>query len=326
MTVKTLHRAVRYEIDKTDSLDSVGFLPEEYDYWLNSAIINEVKSKFSGSGVSREAFEQNQKRIDDLRTLVVQTSISTTNESTKSDKPNVYKASLPSSSYWFTVGEEVDIVFKSSTEPVDSLVIGEWYKVENGDITHDGTTYNSGDYFKATTENFSTSDSGEVYECTIKREGITETTSDRYKFDYENPYNEYNLYEEDAKPLRLFREGEVHLITDGNYGVPNYYLTYLKRPQKISIDTVTSGNIEADVLYDVSVSSIDYNGDTYNPGDTFRGVDGVTSFSGTGEVRKTVDLPEHTHDEIVKEASNMMLENTGNPRYQTHSRENIKSE
>lgn len=323
-TVEILHRAVRYEIDKTDSLDSVGFLPEEYDYWLNSAIINEVKSKFSGSGVSREAFEQNQKRIDDLRTLVVQSSISTTNDSNKSDKPNVYKASLPSSSYWFTVGEEVDIVYKDSTESVTSLTIDSWYKVENGSITHDGSTYEPGDYFKATTTSFTTNDSGKVYECTIKRQGITETTSDRYKFDYENPYNEYNFYNKNAKPLRLFRDNEVHLISDGNYGVPNYYLTYLKRPQKISIEPVTE--IESGILYDVSDDSITYNGTDYYPGDTFEGVEGDTTFSGSGIVRKTIDLPEQVHDKIIKEASNMMLENTGNPRYQTHSRENIKSE
>ena len=33
------------------------------------------------------------------------------------------------------------------------------------------------------------------------------------------------------------------------------------------------------------------------------------------------DLPEHTHDEIVKMAANMMLENVEQPRYRTHANE-----
>ena len=327
MTVLELHRAVRYEIDKTDSLDSVGFLPEEYDYWLNSAIINKVKSKFSGSGVKREAFEQNQKRIDDLRTLVKETSISTTKGSESYDISNVYKASLPSTSYWFTLAEEADIVYKTGTSSVgtSNLTVGSYYKVEDGTITHDSTNYSDGEYFKASTTNYTeSSGSPKVYLCTKKRVSINETTSDQFKFDFENPYNEYNFYNYEAKPLRLFRDNQVYLISDGNYGIANYYLTYLKKPQEISIDTITT--INSGTLYDVSENNITYNSTSYTPGDTFEGVDSETSFTGSGEVRKTIDLPEHTHDEIVKEAANMMLENTENPRYQSHSIENMKSE
>lgn len=324
MIVKELHRSVRYEIDKTDSLDSVGFLPEEYDYWLNAAIINIVKSKFSGSGVKREAFEQTQKRIDDLRTLVVKENIDTEKHNDDSSDVIVYKASLPSPSYWFTVGESVYIVIKTGNESIDSgdLKVGSWYKVEKDSITHEGTDYDSGDYFKAESDGYN--GDGKVYECVEKKQGITETTLDRYQFDVSNPYNEFNLHNKEAKPLRLFRGDDVYLTTDGNYHISKYELVYIKEPQKVSIDTVTE--IEEDVLYDVSDSSIDYNGKTYNPGDTFIGVEGEDSFSGTGEVRKTTDLPIHTHDEIVKRTANMMLENTENPRYQTHSVENIKSE
>jgi len=327
-TVLGLHTAVKYEIDKTDSLDSVGFRPEEYDYWLNSAIREKVKRKFSGSGVKGEAFEQHQKRIDDLRTLVGTTSISVTRGTEDFDRPNVYKASLPSS-YWFTISEEVQIVYPTATESTgnSNLTAGTWYKVEGGTISHDGTEYSDGDYFEAATTNY-TIDSGSpsVYESTTKRQGITETTSDYYTFQLSNPYSEYIFYNKQAKPLRLFTQDQVILTTDGEYGITHYYLKYLKSPQEISVSTISSGNIEEGVLYDVTKDIVTYDGTDYNPGETFVGTSETDFTTTSGEVRKTIDLPQMVHDEIIKEAANMMLENTGNPRYQTHTIEERESE
>jgi len=325
---------VKFEIDKTDSLDSVGFKPEEYDYWINSAIREKVKRKFSGSGVKGEAFEQSQKRIDDLRSLVRATQITVERSSDSYDRNSVYKASLPSS-YWIGISEEVDIVYLIDS-PTDvgntSLVTGTWYKVVqvsgSGDtVTHDGTAYSNGDYFEAASTSYSESTAAntEVYECVRKRQGITEATAATYAFQAENPYSEHNFYRKRAHPLRLFEESDVMLTTDGNYGVAYYYIKYLKIPQYISIDTVDSGDIEEGIYYDVSVNDITYDGTTYNPGDVFLGTT-ETTFSGSGEVRKTADLADVVLDEIIKEAANMMLENAQDPRYQTHTIETRQSE
>ena len=97
MTIEEMHINLKLSLDKTDTLDSVGFETEELDYWLNRAIRSLVKTKYKGSSSARgEAFEQNQKRTDDLRTLVEETTIITSNGDS-TEKPNSYQANLPSS-------------------------------------------------------------------------------------------------------------------------------------------------------------------------------------------------------------------------------------
>jgi hypothetical protein len=86
--------------------------------------------------------------------------------------------------------------------------------------------------------------------------------------------------------------------------------------------------------------------DTAKPLRLFMGTTGVTLIPATGysivgyhltylkkpatvQVTATAvdcDLPEHTHDEIVKMAANMMLENIEQPRYNTHMSEVVTME
>ena len=63
-------------------------------------------------------------------------------------------------------------------------------------------------------------------------------------------------------------------------------------------------------------------------GETFLGVSGqdTATPAGTEDVIVTIDLPEHTHDEIVKMVVNILLENIEQPRYQSHSIEMTKVE
>jgi len=281
-----MHTNLKLEIDKSDTLDSIGFEEEELDYWLNSAIKTLVKTKYSGSGSSK-AFEQNQKRIDDLRTLVYEDDITVTRGILDNDKPNSYKALLSSTSqtYWFALSEEIDIVYQSGTTtvPSGSLEVGSTYLVDVvgtpapvlADLIHDGTDYHHGDYFLAANANYTIQGGTtvNVYLCTSLRQGISETTSDTYRQEIDNPYSEHVFENNKAKPLRLFNNLNVELITDGNYGVFTYYLRYLKEPRVLE----------------------------YNVTDS--------------------DLPEHTHDEVVKLAAKMILENTENPRYRTYLNE-----
>lgn len=283
MTISDMHINLKLELDKTDALDSVGFETEELDYWLNSAIRSFVRTRYKGSSSARgEAFEQNQKRIDDLRTLVEEEVIDDTDLSrgtTSSDKPNSYIASLPSSNtYWFTLGEEVTIAYQTATIATasDSLTVGSTYKV-SGSVDHAGDSYVDGDYFIATTTTYT--GTGQVFLCAVKRQGITETTADTYRFHLDNPYSEHNFENYTAKPLRLFKGSNIELITDGNYGIIKYYIRYLFQPTEVDYDTPTN-----------------------------------------------CDLPEHTHDMIVKLAADMILENTENPRYSSHMNETNKSE
>jgi len=72
MTVSEMHNAFRQQVDKSTSLTgSVDFLSEEIDYWLNEAQERFIKQRMFGTNYKQLGFEQGEKRIDDLRTLVV---------------------------------------------------------------------------------------------------------------------------------------------------------------------------------------------------------------------------------------------------------------
>lgn len=243
MNITDMHINLRIEIDKSDALDSVGFETEELTYWLVTVIRSFAAARYKGSSSARgEAFEQNQKRIDDLRTLIEEAgTVISRGDSANFDKPNSYLAALPSSTtpYWFTLSEEVTIAYQISTteETVTSLVVGSTYIV-SGSVTHDSDPYVDGDYFVATTNTYDNT-SGQVYLCAVKRQGITETTADTYTSHINDPYSEHKLENYKAKPLRLFKGIEVELITDGTYGVIEYFSRFMRQPIEVVHPTVS---------------------------------------------------------------------------------------
>ena len=111
MTINEMHNAFKIMVDKTTGLTNPHFLDEEIDFWLNRGIEKFVKTRYSGLNTKGESFEQTQKRIDDLRALVVEETISPM--ILGSVKPNSYVANLDtlSNTYWFTLGEEVESNF-----------------------------------------------------------------------------------------------------------------------------------------------------------------------------------------------------------------------
>jgi hypothetical protein len=114
MTISEMHTAFRLELDKVNSLQYPDFTSVEIDYWINRAIREFVKTRYSGVNYKREGFEQSQKRTDDLRTLVREVTIPCT--ITGAIKPNGYvitngfsNALFTAAPYWLSLGEEVDI-------------------------------------------------------------------------------------------------------------------------------------------------------------------------------------------------------------------------
>ncbi len=85
-------------------------LSSDIFYWINRAVERFVKSRYTGDNSTDKGFEQNQKRIDDLRTLVEEVTIGT---SIGTYKPNSYIATLPVD-YLYLVGEESQISYTNS--------------------------------------------------------------------------------------------------------------------------------------------------------------------------------------------------------------------
>jgi len=78
MTVNEMHIAVNLGVQKIASFQADILLPQEIDFELNIAMMRFVKQRYNaGSNRQGKGFEQSQKRVDDLRNLVVTTSSNT---------------------------------------------------------------------------------------------------------------------------------------------------------------------------------------------------------------------------------------------------------
>lgn len=158
-------------------------------HWLNQAIQRLTKVRYSGTEDGK-GFEQTQKRIEDLRTLIKELRLYVVAGVDGVNKPNSYVATIPSD-YMILVDEEAQIQVPDQ----------------------------SGNFTK------------------LVRVGVTNCTHDTYSRQVVDPYSEHRLHYEVAKPLRLFNNNTVELITDGSYTTTYYYLRYIKTPIQISVDS-----------------------------------------------------------------------------------------
>tara|TARA_R110000824_G_scaffold354243_3_gene541355 strand:- start:20509 stop:21663 length:1155 start_codon:yes stop_codon:yes gene_type:complete len=88
MNVTEMHLAIQQGVDKINSLQADMLLPEEIDLELNKALIKFINTKYGRNNALGKGFEQSQKRVDDLRTLV-----------TEYEAPVTYKDQL-SADFW----------------------------------------------------------------------------------------------------------------------------------------------------------------------------------------------------------------------------------
>lgn len=70
MNVAQMHLAVQQGVDKVNSLQADMLLPEELDIELNKAMFKFVNLKYGKNNKFNKGFEESQKRIDDLRSLL----------------------------------------------------------------------------------------------------------------------------------------------------------------------------------------------------------------------------------------------------------------
>lgn len=139
MTINELHRNFKLELDKSDSLNYPNYEPEEIDYWLNSAVRELVKTRYTGQNIKGESFQQTQKRSDDLRTVVATVSIPAKSTSTGYKRAE-YSFDYPSD-YWFTVAEEPILYSTAVCWPKDDA--GNALEVEGEVIEKTLDTYKS---------------------------------------------------------------------------------------------------------------------------------------------------------------------------------------
>lgn len=191
MTITEMHNYVKLELDKTSSLELPAFEPEEIDYWLNEAIRKFIESRYSGDNIKNKSFEESQKRIDDLRSLV---EISSPTVTASTEYTNGWQADLPVD-YLHAIAHEVTIAYPpvAQTNTVNFPV---------KQISHD----------------------------------------ELYKY-LQNPFGSHVFHLNRAEPLLFYKststDGDIVIITDGNYDITALNLNYLRTPATVDLGTTT---------------------------------------------------------------------------------------
>lgn len=180
----SLQMQTAFELEAAFIDDTIKPMSSDIFYFINRAVEKFVKTRYDGNNFLKTSFEGDQKRVEDLRTLINKTTINTT---TGTFYPNSYVAAFPSD-YYILISDEVSIQF------INSLGIS-----------------------------------------TTVRNSVQEITSERLSDELDNPFSEYHLHYETAKPLRLLSSAGIELIGDGYYTIPTYYLRYISQPATVSL-------------------------------------------------------------------------------------------
>jgi hypothetical protein len=106
MTVEEMHYEVKLKLNKIDSQNYENLIVPEIDWYLNEAQDLFIKQRYGISNSKRKGFEASQKRIDDLREIVVKGIIIPF--ITSSADLNSFQACLPED-YMFYIRSRIDL-------------------------------------------------------------------------------------------------------------------------------------------------------------------------------------------------------------------------
>jgi len=124
MTVEKFHIAFDIELDKTLDFEYPYISPEQKDYWLNKAQDRFVKQRAFGNNLFRTTFEETEKRIDDLRTIVKKQQVG------PSLSGQIYTSQLPSD-YLYLVRHQC-----TTSSPLCGIKVVGGLQVKNDDINN----------------------------------------------------------------------------------------------------------------------------------------------------------------------------------------------
>ena len=119
MDIQKMHLAVQQGVDKINSFQADTLLPQEIDLELNKAIGKFVNLKYGKNNLYNKGFEESQKRIDDLRSIVKEVSgIQPTYEGGYTNRINLYTFELPEN-YRFALAINLQVLTKSDCTPLE---------------------------------------------------------------------------------------------------------------------------------------------------------------------------------------------------------------
>jgi hypothetical protein len=200
-----MHQRVRLAVQQVDANFMDGLLTEEIDIYLNEAIVEFVKDYFEGFTRDGRAFEMSQRRIEDLKPLVVKDQV----------LPALYVGSPLNGFHIDQVTLPEELLFTISHR---SKV--EYQRYGNLDWTGaPGTTR--------------TSTNGKPY-TVVNR---TTQSDDIYRL-LRDPFNTTKFDD----PIVDFNQQFINIYTDERFIVKECILNYLRYPATVLLDTDNPGN------------------------------------------------------------------------------------
>lgn len=195
------------------------------EYWLNQGLEKFYKTRYSGLNSKGTGFEQDQKRIDDLRTLIRIKNFILDDESWYLAQENSGRFELTPK--FFINLEEIpmDKIHASSCN-IFYVRVPKHYTFLLGD---------SAGIVPIREEDMRCAQKNEYGEIIPQTSDTLESTIETVNEQFRNSLSEHRIKYGKASPLRLIHNNAIALVTDGNYKVQEYQMIYLRRPNKIDI-------------------------------------------------------------------------------------------
>jgi hypothetical protein len=222
MDVTQMHLAIQQGVDKINSLQADLLLPEEIDLELNKAQSKFINLKYGINNRYRKGFEQSQKRIDDLRVLVEEDTITATFKEQLTNTTWVDTIELPDEYMYM-----LNAISKVYIEDCVTLP----YTESGGIRVPDSNTVSS------------------VFGINkfVQQDDIFTLLLD--------PFNTTTY----VKPLMTFRENAIDIYTSDIFIIEEVKLTYLREPTEISLSLTSDCELPVHThneIVDMVVASI----------------------------------------------------------------------
>ena len=245
MNIEQMHIMFKVLVDKNDTISTPNFLSEEVDLFLNLAIKQFSKDRYSGNNPKRTAFEQSEKRRNDLKNLISRTLI-TTGEKLDDFRPNHRFFALPTSGaekYWLSLAESVrNVIIDCNTTQIKSgevLVSGTYYVLTEGSATYNGTVYTAPDYIQGNGAIITLSTGTVLTKGTISEAVVFPITLDQLSNALRDPFNKPSH----NSVLRLTTGNYAEIIGSKDFISMALDLRYFRQPIEVSYD----GNVDCDL-------------------------------------------------------------------------------
>lgn len=353
MNIQEMHTGIQAEMNKMNSFLFDTFTPQEIDLAINKCIMMFVNQRYSPlSNPKQKGFEMSQKRIDDLRTLVV------SNYTERTVFPQTYDADYGSKVQFFFPGNYYHSVatrFKVAANPCGGVTYQKMtgsYTVYYFDLSN-AVLWSSFRMRRNTDTPISINDATLSYDQT-DRSFVARIYKQRFEKQYPD-FSKYEFYYENFRGT--YRKNNIIIVSKDNsvfqYSTNNgstyvnmNTFTYNYEYYEATPNITTSGKLvqqddifamQADPFNKTSsdfplyyISDIDNN--IYINSNEFVITHGILSYIRMPNtvsllLDENCDLPEGTHPEIVSMTANYLLEvSQAGERFQTHQTTVIQSE